>query len=78
MIKLVMLIMAGVGCFVAVVVYWMLKPFESDLISTANTSVSVNMSNYPGYQATVNYWPWLGWSLLIILVGFLIYKVVTR
>ena len=64
--------------FFAVVIYWGLKPFEDNLISTANTSSTVNMSNYPGFVETVNYWPVVGWLLLISLIGYVAYRVIKR
>ncbi len=75
-IKIVMLLMVlGVGA-VGIAVYWILKPLESGFLSSANTSSSVNMTNYYGYVETVNYWPILGWITLLSIFGFAIFSVV--
>jgi len=76
MAKIALGIVFVVGAFFAIVVYWLLKPFETEMISTANTSSTVNMTNYTGWVETVNYWPYLGWFVLLAVIGYGIYKVV--
>lgn len=65
------------GCVGAIAIYWGLKPIEAELVSTANASFTVNTTNYPGFRETINYWPIGGWFLLLGVIGYGVYKLVT-
>ena len=80
-IKIVILLGFIFASGLAVFVYWALKPLETDLMATANTTLSgstVNMSNYFGYAETVNIWPMLGWFALLALIVFGAYLIIRQ
>ena len=76
-IKIIMLLAVVAAGVAGVAIYWLLKPLESGFLSSANTSDSINMTRYYGFVETVNYWPILGWIMLMAIFGFAIFWILS-
>lgn len=62
----------------AVMVFLLGFPVIMEGVGSANTSASVNVTNYEGWTATVNSAPWLMFAILLFLGGAFVYSVIKR